>query len=116
VADAEDELVVLQDLWPEFEVAIDRIFQRKAIRFAPGNEWLLPVVELRRRRPIERDAMPLQFGPCVKAIETVPAPVVVSVVSVGESCKRILLVFPGSAARTTKNASLAAVRRPRCSN
>ena len=46
VANAQHELVGLQNLGPEFQIAVDRIFERKAIRFSPSDKMLLPLTEL----------------------------------------------------------------------
>src|SRR5262249_59491658 len=77
VADTQDELVRREQLRVEFEVAVSAVVKRKAVALGPGNERQLPLAKLARRRPVERDAVPLEICPAVVGVETTPAPVVV---------------------------------------
>ncbi len=92
--DAQHELVVLQQLGAEFEVGVDAVVERVAVRLGPLDERQLPVAELRRQRAVERHAAALDLVPAVVGVEAVPAPVGVGVVGVGRELKEDLRVLP----------------------
>ena len=83
VPDAEDELVRLEELGMELEVAVGAVVERVPVALGPGDERQLPLAELPFQRPVEGDAVSLEIGPAVVGVEAAAAPVVVGVVGVG---------------------------------
>ena len=94
VADAQHELVVLEQLRAEFEVGVDAVIERVAVLLGPAHERFFPVAELRMLRAVERDAAALNLVPAVVGVQAVAAPVRVGVVSVGRELKQDLRVLP----------------------
>ena len=59
MADAHHELVVVEQLWAKFQVAVDRIVKVETIALRPMHKTALPVVPAARCTP-ERDLVVAQ--------------------------------------------------------
>ena len=92
MADTEHELVVLEHLGVELEVAVDRVVEAVAVAFCPLDERELPIAIDPSERSLEADPttefipglvhlVPVSRPPV--CVEAEPAPAVVSVVGVG---------------------------------